>query len=144
MEKIQNSAIIQQLFIEAASGMNKTSKNISGTESISAWPSCLKAFKAFFEGINSALTNPALTIDNMLAEGNRVLVRYTISGVHQADFMGVLPSHRPTAITGVDIFRLDNGRVVEHWDAAHQIISIQHRYPRHVKPVHKLSPAGVA
>jgi predicted ester cyclase len=143
MEKMQNTAIIRQLYLDYAAGMQYADERVSEYITISSRPSSLKAFDTFFSTVRDALANYTLTLNNIAAEGDRVLVQYTISGIHQADFMGIPPTHERTTITGIDVFRLDNGKVVEHWDSAHQIASMTQQYPRRHKPVRKLSRSGV-
>ncbi len=141
MEKTQNTAIIRQLYLDAASKMQNVDD--MGYRMISARPSSLKAFDTFFATVRAALANYSLIIDKIAAEGDRVMVQYTISGIHQAEFMGFVPTHQLTTITGIDIFRLNNGKVEEHWDAAHQIVSIPQQYRKRSKSAHNLSSSGV-
>jgi predicted SnoaL-like aldol condensation-catalyzing enzyme len=50
-----------------------------------------------------------------------VMVRYAISGTHQYEFMGLAPTQKPMIIRGLDVFRMDKGMIVQHWDAARQV-----------------------
>jgi steroid delta-isomerase-like uncharacterized protein len=84
----------------------------------------LRAFNRFFAIINEAFPDYDLIIENLIAKEDRVMVRYTINGTHKGSFMGMPPTNERITITGIDVFRLDNGKVVEHWDAAHQISAI--------------------
>lgn len=143
MENIQNTAIIRQLYLDIAAGTPNADEMVSEYRTISARPSSLKAFDTFFSAVRDALANYTLTINNIAAEGDRVMVQYTISGIHQADFLGIFPTHERTTITGIDVFRLNNGKVVEHWDSAHQIASMSQQYHRRHKPVRRLSSSGV-
>jgi steroid delta-isomerase-like uncharacterized protein len=63
---------------------------------------------------------PDLQIDvqDFIAEGDKVVQRYTASGTHQGELQGFPPSGKPVAFSGVGIFRLDNGRIVEVWNFA--------------------------
>jgi predicted ester cyclase len=54
-------------------------------------------------------------IDEMIAEGDRVMVRWTFCGTHQAEYLGVPPSHQPVTFSGIYIFRIDAGRIAELW-----------------------------
>lgn len=83
--------------------------------------STLKTLDQFFASVSAAFPDCELNIDNLMVKGDKVMARYTISGTHQGDFMGLAPSHQRVTIAGLDVFRLDKGKVVEHWDAAHQI-----------------------
>jgi len=70
-------------------------------------------------------------IDNMIVKGDRVMARYTISGIHKGELMGQPPTNERVTITGIDVFRLDEGKVVEHWDAAHQMSVISPLTPEY-------------
>ncbi len=54
-------------------------------------------------------------IDDLLAEGDKVVMRSTLTGTHQGEFMGVPPSGVNIKVTGISIFRIANGKIVEHW-----------------------------
>ena len=53
--------------------------------------------------------------DDMVAEGDKVAVRFTIRGTHLGEGMSVPPTGKRVVYTGVDIFRLAGGRIVERW-----------------------------
>lgn len=116
---------IRRLYEEAISGQRSSGvrpDSINITEyTVSARPSSLEAFYRFFTEVSKAFPDYELRIENMIVKGDRVMVRYTITGTHVEHFMGQSPSHEKTVIFGIDIFRLENDRVIEHWDAAHQI-----------------------
>lgn len=54
-------------------------------------------------------------IDDVLAEGDTVAVRWHGGGTHQGDFFGFPPSGRKGTVTGMHIFRIGDGKIVEHW-----------------------------
>lgn len=60
---------------------------------------------------------PDLTteIDGVVAAGDRVVVRFTWRGTHQGEFLGVAPTGRPLRTGGIEIYRLELGRIVECW-----------------------------
>jgi steroid delta-isomerase-like uncharacterized protein len=55
------------------------------------------------------------TFDDMIAEGDRVVWRWTMSGTDLGGFMGRPPTGKAFEITGVNIQRIADGRIVEHW-----------------------------
>jgi steroid delta-isomerase-like uncharacterized protein len=55
------------------------------------------------------------TIEDIIAEDDRVMVRMTWSGTQTGEFMGMPPSGKAMSIAIVDIFRLAEGKIVEHW-----------------------------
>ena len=62
-----------------------------------------------------AAFEPRFTIEDLIAEGDRVAVRWTSTGTHVAEFMGIPPTGRSYTIAGIDIHRLEDGRMAEHW-----------------------------
>lgn len=70
--------------------------------------------------LRTALT-PHFTIEDMVAEGDRVVVRWTHSGTHVADFLGIPATGRHFTIAGIDIHRLQDGRLAEHWHVVDQL-----------------------
>ena len=67
--------------------------------------------RAAFHGLN-------VTIEDMMADGDKVTCRFTARGVHGGAFMGFPPTGRPIVMTGIEIFRLENGRIAELWGEA--------------------------
>ncbi len=57
-------------------------------------------------------------LDDVVSDGDRVAVRWTATGTHEAGFGGVPASGRSARWTGIDLVRLDEGRIVELWASA--------------------------
>ena len=56
-----------------------------------------------------------LTIEDLVAEGDKVVFRITIRGTHQGAFMGIAPTGKPVTVSAIDIARFADGKIVEHW-----------------------------
>ncbi|HVQ50265.1 MAG TPA: ester cyclase [Mycobacterium sp.] len=56
-----------------------------------------------------------LTVEDLIAEGDRVVARNTVTGTHRGEFMGVSPTGRSIEYDEIFIFRFADGRVVETW-----------------------------
>ena len=54
-------------------------------------------------------------IDDLIAEGDKVVARITMSGTHTGSFMGIPPTGKRISFTGMYIARIDDGKIVEHW-----------------------------
>jgi steroid delta-isomerase-like uncharacterized protein len=65
--------------------------------------------------LRSAFPDFKATIGDVIAEGDKVVVRMTWTGTQQGEFMGMPPSGKPMSIGVIDIFRMDEGKLVEHW-----------------------------
>jgi predicted ester cyclase len=57
-----------------------------------------------------------MTIDEMIGEGDRVMVRWTFQGTHQGEFSGLSPTHKQVTYAGINIFRIAEGKIAEVWD----------------------------
>ncbi len=55
------------------------------------------------------------TIEDILAEGDRVACRITFSGTHRGEFRGIAPTGRRVLWTGIWIYRVADGKLVERW-----------------------------
>jgi steroid delta-isomerase-like uncharacterized protein len=71
--------------------------------------------KAAIERVSKGLTDPVFTIDDLLAEDDRVAVRLTAGAKQTGPFMGMPPSDRAYSIGEIHIFRIRDGKVTEHW-----------------------------
>jgi ketosteroid isomerase-like protein len=55
------------------------------------------------------------TVEDVLADDDRVAVRYRIEGTHTGDFFGMAPTGRKVSIGGISIYRVREGRLAEAW-----------------------------
>ncbi|KMO42397.1 hypothetical protein VQ03_10790 [Methylobacterium tarhaniae] len=67
------------------------------------------------EVLHGGVSEMKLPIDEVIAEGDRVLVRLRFRGRHTGDLMGLPASGRSIDIAVMDLFRIVDGRLVEHW-----------------------------
>jgi predicted ester cyclase len=65
------------------------------------------------------------TIDDMVAEGDRVVTKKTFTGTHQGELNGIPPTGNRVTLQYVDILRLRDGRIVEHWLSMDQLSFMQ-------------------
>lgn len=56
-----------------------------------------------------------VTIDELIAEGNKVAYQWTARGTHEGEFMGIPPTGKEVTITGSDIVRIEDGKIAEAW-----------------------------
>ena len=55
---------------------------------------------------------------DMVAEGDKVAARFTARGIHEGAFMGLPPTGKLIAMTGIEVFRIENGKIAELWGEA--------------------------
>lgn len=68
-----------------------------------------------FESLHAAFSDFAITIEDMVAEGDKVFVRATMQGIQRAEFLGIPSKGKPMLVPVADVMRFEDGRVVEHW-----------------------------
>ncbi len=66
-------------------------------------------------GLWSSLSNRKLTVEDMVAEGDRVAAHFTFSGTHSANFLGIPPTGRSFTVTGTGIFKIVDGKATDNW-----------------------------
>lgn len=69
--------------------------------------------------------SPTFTIDDIIAEADRVAVRWTSNATHSGTFFGAPPTGRTCRFAGIDIYRLDGDRMAEHWHVIDQLSMLQ-------------------
>jgi predicted ester cyclase len=65
------------------------------------------------------------TINDIVAEGDKVVTRWTNRGTHRAEWMGAAPTGRQVTYSGISIDRIASGRVVESWRTSDQLGLLQ-------------------
>ena len=66
-------------------------------------------------GFRAAFPDFHTTLEDVLVDGDRLVVRGTDRGTHRGDFMGFPASSREVTITWIEIFRMENGKATEGW-----------------------------
>ena len=63
----------------------------------------------------SAMPDLKVVIEDMIAEGDKVAVRYTLEGTHEGELFGVPPTGRRLSIKSIAVERVSDGKLREHW-----------------------------
>jgi steroid delta-isomerase-like uncharacterized protein len=81
------------------------------------WPGTTDrdGLKATMARVANGLADASFTIDDLIAEGDRVVARVTASATQVGEFMGMPPSGKRYTIEEIHVFRVRDGRIVEHW-----------------------------
>ena len=56
-----------------------------------------------------------VVVEDLIAEGDKVVARLTLRGTHQGDFFGIPPTGKQLSWTGIEIDRIEHGKYVESW-----------------------------
>jgi predicted ester cyclase len=74
-----------------------------------------RPFREYYAAIRSAVPDARYEVDDLIAEGDRVVVRWTMRGTLEGAFGGIAPTDGPIALHGVAIYRVDDGKLMERW-----------------------------
>lgn len=69
----------------------------------------------FFVALREAFPDLRFTVEDQIADGDRVVTRWTASGTHTGAFQGIPPTGTQVRLTGIDIDRIADGKVLECW-----------------------------
>jgi predicted ester cyclase len=75
----------------------------------------LKVFKQQMSELCDAFPDIHFTLDDMVVEGDKAAMRYTWTGTHKGMFMGIPPTNRKVTVWGIEIDRIDGGKIAEAW-----------------------------
>ena len=88
-------------------------------------PSDREGGKIYLGAFLNAFPDCRFTVDDMIAEGDQVVTKKTFTGTHEAEFAGVPPTGKRVTLQFVDIMRVRDGRIVEHWLSMDQLSFMQ-------------------
>jgi len=123
MSAEENKAIVRRFFEEGPSkgNLNVADELLSSdfilhvplpsSPGIEGINEVITACRAAFEHLN-------VTVEDMIAEGNTVAARFTARGIHKGNFMGLHATEKPVTMTGIEIFLIKDGKIVELWGEA--------------------------
>ncbi len=75
----------------------------------------------YYSELRDAFPDIHFVIEDQIAEGDRVVTRWSATATHTAPFHGIPPTNRTGRITGIDIDRIADGKVVECWPNADEL-----------------------
>ena len=82
-------------------------------------------FRDFVLMYRKAFPDLRLTIDDQIAEGETVVTRWTATGTHEGELMGIAPTGKQATTAGVNINRISGGKLVEGWGIIDQLGLLQ-------------------
>jgi steroid delta-isomerase-like uncharacterized protein len=71
--------------------------------------------KAFLSMMRGAFPDYRFDIEDLVAEGDKVVARLTVSGTQRGEMMGLAPTGKHLRTAGIEVFRLKDGKLAEHW-----------------------------
>jgi steroid delta-isomerase-like uncharacterized protein len=76
----------------------------------------IEAFRRHAESIVAAFPDIRFDIQDVIAEDDRVMVRFVLTGTHSGEMGGVEPTGEEITMSGIVVYRFEDGKIVERWD----------------------------
>lgn len=116
----QNKKTARRIFEEIESqGKMEVAEEIFANDFVDHLPfgemGGIEGAKQFAIMLRSAFPDLHVTVEDQVAEGDKVATRFIARGTHQGEFLGVPASDNKMEITGMIISRIANGKIVEQW-----------------------------
>jgi steroid delta-isomerase-like uncharacterized protein len=117
----ENKALVRRFFEEAwRKGNVAAVDEFMATDYLehplpSGLPPGREGLRRLIAAYRSAFPDLKITLDDIFAEGEMVAFRWSARGTHMGDWLGILPAGNHVAATGITIFRIAGGKVVESW-----------------------------
>jgi steroid delta-isomerase-like uncharacterized protein len=116
-----NKQLVRRLYDELFSKWNLAiidevfAPDFNGHEMPPGMPRGPEGIRQFYAGIRAGLPDLQLSVEDMIGEGDKVVVRWRGRATHRGVFLGIPPTGKSVSITGIAIYRLSKGKVVERW-----------------------------
>lgn len=81
--------------------------------------------KQFHTVARAAIPDIRITVNDLIAEGDKVVCRFTANGTQQGEFMGIPPTGKQFTIMEIRIYRIVDGKIVECWGLFDQMSMMQ-------------------
>ncbi|WP_255168229.1 ester cyclase [Natrononativus amylolyticus] len=80
-----------------------------------AEPRDREEYREYVETFRSAFTDLTYAVDDVIADGDTAALRYTATGTHDGELLGVEPTGERVSVPGMEMYRVENGEIVEMW-----------------------------
>lgn len=121
MTAAENKALVRRFYEEVYVNWNMALADqlISPQFTSHDWPergpTGPRAFRDYYSAIRSAVPDARYEVDDLIAEDDKVVVRWRLLGTHKGNFRGIAPSGRPITLKGIAIYRVEDGKLMERW-----------------------------
>jgi len=61
------------------------------------------------------------TVEDLIAEGDKVVARWRSRATHRGEYMGIAPSGKEVEFTGISFYRVEGGKIAESWNSEDQL-----------------------
>ena len=110
MEEVWNNGNVE--FIDEVVASNYVIYDPNSPEGMSGG---VEGAKRFVEIYRSSFSDMQMTVEDVIAENDKVVTRWTVRATHQGELVGIPPSGNRVEVTGISIDRIEGGKFVESW-----------------------------
>jgi predicted ester cyclase len=128
MSTEDNKALVQRFFEEVINQRNVAALDqfVSPNAVNHTVPSGLPQGPNQFLSMHlNAFPDVKATVEDLLADGDKVVALVSYRGTHQGAFRSISPTGKLITLMGINIFRIVNGKIVEHWGLADRLSALQ-------------------
>lgn len=117
MSTDENKAIVRRVVAAGNAGDMATLRDLFADDFIHHDPAIrdLPGFIQFLGAVHAGVPNGTVSIEDLVAEGSKVVKRWTLRGTQTGDLFGVPPTNKPIALQAISIYGIKGGRVKEIW-----------------------------
>jgi steroid delta-isomerase-like uncharacterized protein len=123
-----NIALVRHLYAEIDKGNEAVLDEVFSADYVDHSPTSaptstpgLAGLKEGFERFAAAFADSEHVIEDIFASGDRVVVRVTGRGIHRGEYLGAPPTGKRVSMSGIAIYRIARGKVVEEWSQADRL-----------------------
>jgi predicted ester cyclase len=122
VSEVNNKALVRRYYEEVLNQRQlKVFDELADSSFVSYLPSGsstgLDIYKQAVAGTLAAIADLNVTIEDQIAEDDKVVTRWKATGTLQVEFAGIKPNGKPITVTAIHIHRVQNGKLIEHWEA---------------------------
>ena len=93
-------------------------------------PSNKEGLKTLYTDLWQAFPDLNVVYDDVLVQGNKAAVRFSMTGTHEGKFLGIPPSNKPFKVQGMSLFAFNGSKCVERWELIDMLSMIEQLSPR--------------
>ena len=117
----ENKAVVERLFEIVNKGDAEGYREVLAEHYVFHGPGGIEAngidaIIEFASAFFTAFPDLTTTVEEIIAEADKVVARFRISGTHQGEFDGIAATGRTVRFTAISMMRIDGGKVVEEWE----------------------------
>jgi steroid delta-isomerase-like uncharacterized protein len=110
MDEVWNKGNLD--FVDEVTAPNFLSHDPASPEDVGGG---VEGVRRFVEMYRSAFPDAQMSVEDVIAEGDKVVTRWTVRATHQGELMGIPPSGNRVEVMGISIDRIESGKFVETW-----------------------------